>query len=328
MQDKLNDAIDKRLSLMSEPHVGAFRLFNGFTEGIPQLVFEIFAKTLVCLDYSPVDDTKAADQRDAAIELIKDRLPWLKTGLLKQRKSKEASEKNGTVIFGEKADNKIKEDGVWHAVNLSMNQDASFYLDTAELRHWMRENLTNKSVLNTFAYTGSLGTAALVGGASEVLHLDLNRNFLNMAKRSAELNGFEVKKQMYQTGDFWSRIHQYKKAEKRFDCVVLDPPLFAKTPKGRIDIVNNYTSLINKVRPLISDGGYLITISNALFQTGEDHHQVLTKLCEDGYLSIEKLVSVPSSFIGNPELLKSDLPSDPAPYNHSTKITILNVKRK
>ena len=58
-------------------------------------------------------------------------------------------------------DRKIKEHGVWYAINLTINRDTSLYLDTRNLRKWLIENLKDKSVLNTFAYTGSFGVAAL-----------------------------------------------------------------------------------------------------------------------------------------------------------------------
>ncbi|OGI05802.1 MAG: hypothetical protein A2Y40_01505 [Candidatus Margulisbacteria bacterium GWF2_35_9] len=209
-----------------------------------------------------------------------------------------------------------------------MNRDASFYLDTRDLRKWVNENLAGKSVLNCFAYTGSIGIAALVGGASEVLQLDLSRTFLSMAKRSAELNGKEVDKSQYQIGDFWSRINQYKKSGKEFDCIILDPPVYAKTQKGIIDIVNKYDKIINKVRPLIVNGGILITINNALFQSGQDHRDVLDRLCKDGYLSIEKMIDVPADCVGIQENINLNLPVNPFPYNHSTKITIMRVKKK
>ena len=51
-------------------------------------------------------------------------------------------------------------------------------------------HLAGKTVLNTFAYTGSLGVAARAGGAARVVHLDLSRAFLNVAKDSYARNGF------------------------------------------------------------------------------------------------------------------------------------------
>jgi len=60
-------------------------------------------------------------------------------------------------LFGTELDSKIKEFNTWYAIDLTLNQDASFYLDTRNLRKWISESMKDKTVLNAFAYTGSLG---------------------------------------------------------------------------------------------------------------------------------------------------------------------------
>jgi 23S rRNA (cytosine1962-C5)-methyltransferase len=84
--------------------------------------------------------------------------------------------------------------------------------------------------------------------------------------------------------------------------------------------------LINKVRPLINNGGTLIAINNAIFLSGKEYMETLENICKDGYLSIRELIPVPEDFIGQNRIGKPI--TDPAPFNHSTKIAILDVKRK
>jgi 23S rRNA (cytosine1962-C5)-methyltransferase len=207
-----------------------------------------------------------------------------------------------------------------------MNRDASFYLDTRNLRQWLIQNMHGKSVLNTFAYTGSLGAAAHAGGASQVVQLDLNRQFLNLAKDSYTLNGFPIHKADFIAADFFPAIGMFKREGKTFDCVLIDPPFFSTTSKGKVDQVNESARLINKVRPLINDGGTLIAINNALYVSGKEYMQTLESLCKDGYLSIKELIPVPEDMVG---YNKMNAPiTDPSPFNHSTKIAILDVKRK
>jgi 23S rRNA (cytosine1962-C5)-methyltransferase len=119
------------------------------------------------------------------------------------------------------------------------------------------------------------------------MHLDLSRKFLNIAKTSYTLNGFPIHKRDFQAGDVWPLINRFKREGERFDCVFLDPPFFATTPKGVVDLTQNYAKLINKVRPLINDNGYLIAINNALFLSGAAYLKTLESLCDDHYLKIE-----------------------------------------
>jgi 23S rRNA (cytosine1962-C5)-methyltransferase len=207
-----------------------------------------------------------------------------------------------------------------------MNRDASFYLDTRNLRQWLIDNMRDKTVLNTFAYTGSLGVAAVAGGASRVVQLDLNRQFLNLAKDSYTLNGFPIRKGDFVAADFFPAISQFKNRKESFDCVIIDPPFFSTTSRGKVDQVHESARLINKVRPLISDGGILIAINNALYVSGQEYRATLDALCKDGYLRIRELMSVPQDMAGYNNVTAPI--TDPSPFNHSTKIAILDVKRK
>src|SRR5205085_10219435 len=131
------------------------------------------------------------------------------------------------------------------------------------LRAGATHPLAGRSVVNAFAYTGSLGVAATAGGARRVVQLDLKREYLNLAKNSYTLNGFPIARADFQAGDFWTQISRMKRAGERFDCVIVDPPFFAATGKGTVDLVAQSHRVINKVRPLINDGGSLVTINNA-----------------------------------------------------------------
>lgn len=321
----LKNALEVRASFFDAPHESAFRLFNGFTEGEPDLVVDLYASTLLIHNYA--DDTiRGKSIAEHAVQFLQDQLSWLRAGIIKTRNSQSQEERRGQLLFGEKPDTRIKEHGVWYSVDLTMNRDASFYLDTRNLRKWLIEHMQDKTVLNTFAYTGSLGVAALAGGAKRVVQHDLNRQFLNVGKTSYTLNGFPIPRQDFIAADFFTLTAKLKRTSETFDCVIIDPPFFSTTSKGKVDQVHESARLINKVRPLIRDGGMLVAINNALFVSGREYMQTLEELCRDGYLDIRELIPVPEDFIGNTKFNSSI--TDPAPFNHSTKIAILDVKRK
>jgi 23S rRNA (cytosine1962-C5)-methyltransferase len=323
----LEKAVSAREGRLDDGHTSALRLFNGFLEGCPELVVDLYGRTLVLHDYAQLPEDGLALVRQAH-GWLQSRLPWLQAGVVKARNGQTAEAKNGRLLFGEKPDRKVQEGRVWYALDLCMQQDASLYLDTRNLRAWAKQTLGGKSVLNTFAYTGSLGVAALVGGASRVVQLDLNRSFLNLAKTSYTLNGFPIHKEDFLNGDFWELVGRLKRTEARFDCVLVDPPFFSAPPKGRLDLNTDSARLINKVRPLINDGGLLVSVNNALYVSGEEYMQTLEGLCEDGYLKIAGLIPVPEDFTGYPETRVGEPVTDPAPFNHSTKIAVLEVRRK
>ena len=325
--EPIEDALTFRASFFDERHETAFRLFNGFTEGNPDLVIDLYARTLVIHNYADNPEQRFASVR-AAQEFLLARLPWIRTVVVKTRNSQDPQQKRGTVVYGETADRKILENGVWYAIDPTINRDASLYLDTRNVRVWATKRLKDKSVLNTFAYTGSLGVAAQAGGAARVVHLELNRRFLNVAKTSYTLNGFPINKSDFQVGDFWPKISRLKAADERFDCVFLDPPIYSATARGVVHLAQSYTRLINKVRPLIKHDGYLVAINNALFFSGAAYLKEIESLCADGYLTIEELIRVPEDFMGDSQAQRAASVTDPAPFNHSTKIVVLKVRRK
>lgn len=325
--DALAPALAARSACFDPRHEAAFRLFNGWTEGCPFLSADLYGQTLVLHNHA--DPSASADtQIEQAARFYRRQISWLRAVLVKARYGGTEDEKKGTLVWGDSLTRRVRENGVWYAVDLRLNQDASFYLDTRHLREWAKANLTGKSVLNTFAYTGSLGVAARAGGAARVVHLDLKRAFLNVAKDSYVQNGFAINTADFLAGDFWPQISHLKRDGARFDCVLVDPPLFARTRHGTVDLVEAGARVLNKVRPLIADGGTLVTVNNALFVSGASYLQMLQALCADGYLSLETLLPVPQDFVGYSDRERLALPADPAPFNHPTKIAVLRVRRK
>jgi len=327
IQNFLEKALTSRQSLLETDHQGAFRLFAGFYEGCPDLVADLYARTLVLNSYS--DDEQSSKQTlNEAQQILLEKLPWLDCVVQKQRFTSDAALKRGQITFGERCDDAIVETGIRYAIDLRMNQDASFYLDTRNLRAWLLDNARGLEVLNTFAYTGSLGVAALAGGAARVVQVDRNARFLELARRSAMLNRLDLGKMKLRAADFFSETARYKKEGLTFDVGIIDPPFFSVTEKGTVDMVSESLRLINKLRPLIRDGGRLIAINNALFLPGKTYIEGVETLCKDGYLEIEELIPVPEDITGFANTIVSTAPADPAPFNHSTKMVVMRVKRK
>lgn len=325
--DFINKAVKARSGLFDADHESAFRLFNGFFEGWPDLTIDLYASTLLIHNYAEPPENLEPWLQAVQMDLLK-LLPWIKTIIVKTRNAEDPQERLGRVTFGGSPDHKIRERGVWYAIDLLLNRDASFYLDTRNLRGWILDHLNGKTVLNIFAYTGSLGVAALAGGARRVVQLDRNQVFLNLAAASYDLNGFSGNQKDLLEGDFFSQTSQMRRSGLSFDCVLVDPPFFSVSSRGRVDLVSESRRLINKVRPLVSQNGWLVVVNNALFVPGAVYLSDLQKLCAEGYMDIEEVIPISSDITGYEETLKTRPLVDPAPFNHSTKIVILRVQRK
>lgn len=326
---RLEAAIDARGELVEPTHRTAFRLFNGFVEGLPSLVLDVYGRTLVVHDHADAPDGDEPTAR-AALESVLGRLSWVRAAVWKVRNGATPEARHGRLLLGTEKDldRKIRENDVWYAVALASHKDATFYLDTRELRAFAKRELAGLRVLNTFAYTGSLGVAARAAPASEVVHVDKSRTFLNVAKDSYALNGFLVRRGDFRAEDIFEAVGRLKREDALFDCVFVDPPFFSTTAKGRVDLEADMARVLNKVRPLVGHEGRLVAVNNALFVSGADYVRSLEALCADGYLAIERFVEVPADVAGYPATRVGAPPSDPAPFAHSTKIAVLRVRRK
>jgi len=314
-----------RLNDASLKNTQAYRLFNGFYEGIPGLIVDRFARTLIIKNFARQPEM-LEELIQPAIDFYKKSIPEINAILLKTRHAKEESQRVGQIIEGE-PDQEIFENGIRYSLDLQLNQDDSFYLDTRNLRQWLSDNMKDKTLLNTFAYTGTLGIAALAGGASTVIQTDLNAKYLHIAKNSAAFQN-EAGKNQVLAGDFFKHMARFKNQNNLFDAIIIDPPLYSKTQAGEVSLLNNWQKLINKVRPLVAHEGYLILINNALYLSGETLYAQIQKMCETGYMKIKEIIDIPQDIIGYPHTIKTQPQIDPKPYNHPTKITITRVKRK
>ncbi|MCB2209441.1 class I SAM-dependent methyltransferase [bacterium] len=322
--DKITQAVHYRRDELD--HLQALRLYNGFYEGYPGLVLDRYGPTLVILDHGLPEGAESLFTELAQWALAQDL--GIQSVLLKQRRAEEEDRKNGLLIAGERLPDRIEEWGVQYSMDLRLNQDAGFYLDTRNLRHWLHDVAAGKRILNTFAYTGSLGVAAGVGGADLVVQTDLSDKFLQLAQNSWELNELNNNKQVIRPGDFFRVAGRMRNRDKLFDLVILDPPFFSTTTAGRVDQQGETTRLINKVRPLVAHDGQMVVINNALFLPGAAFIAELEALCRSDYLSLGEIIPIPEDITGYPETIVDTPPVDPAPFNHPTKIAVLNVTRK
>jgi 23S rRNA (cytosine1962-C5)-methyltransferase len=326
-QSLLESALTARLPLLTEPHNTALRLFNGFFEGWLELIVDLYGATLVIFNYAD-DPANLSEALPAVADFYRARLPWLVAVLVKTRHSPIPAERNGKLLWGGPPARRVQENGVWYALDLTLHQDASFYVDMRGLRAWLKANASGLSVLNIFAYTGSLGASCRAGGAARILQVDLNRRFLNLAKDTFNLNGWPVQRADFLAEDFFRLAGQLRRRAETYDLVILDPPFFSATSAGRVDLVGDSARLINKVRPLVRGGGRLIAVNNALFTSGEEYVRVLEGLGADGYLALEEIIPVSEDVAGYPATRLSFPPANPAPFNHPTKIVVLRIKSK
>ena len=194
-------AIAVRAPLLHDAHNTALRLFSMALPRVIRIWWSIYIgrpRSFIIRRSGLTGTTRVQE----TVTMLLARLPWLRAIIVKTRHSALAADRRASTL-GATIDRQVCEHGVWYAVDLLLNRDASLYLDTRNLRAWVIRELRGKTVLNTFAYTGSIGVAALAGGATQVTQLSIAMgNSSSVAKASYALNHFPVRKKDFLVGDF------------------------------------------------------------------------------------------------------------------------------
>lgn len=136
------------------------------------------------------------------------------------------------------------------------------FLDHAPLRRDLLEGLARGRVANLFAYTGSLSVAAALGGADEVVTVDLSKATLDWAQTNAELNGCADRAKVV-AADALDWLPRVAKKGELFDAVLLDPPSFSRSKKRTFSTDRDLVELHEAAARALKPGGLLVTSINS-----------------------------------------------------------------
>jgi 23S rRNA (cytosine1962-C5)-methyltransferase len=156
--------------------------------------------------------------------------------------------------------------------------DPLLFLDLRAGRRHLLRQAEDMEVLNLFAYTCGLGVAAARGGCRAVLNVDFAASALEVGQRNAELSGCAGSSFETVCADVLPTVRQlaglpvkgrasrrrpYERFEPRqFDLVLLDPPAWAKSPFGAVDVVRDYPSLFKPALLATRPGGAMLVTNN------------------------------------------------------------------
>jgi len=205
------------------------RLSAGLADGLPGLVVDRFGPLVVAVDYAgPGTDGLTAP---ALLDLVREACPGRHV-VTKARSSADGTNKFATashVPEGGARPLVARERGLAFEIGLDPAHDFGIFLDAAKARLFVREAARGQRVLNLFSYTGAFGVAAAAGGATDVVNVDPNREYLAWSLRNAALNGVSMRVLPDTAQDHLAkhlRRLARNPAQANYDLVIVDPPAF------------------------------------------------------------------------------------------------------
>ncbi|MDB5096458.1 MAG: methyltransferase small, partial [Cyanobacteria bacterium RYN_339] len=258
---RLTEAIayrERYAKLDPSPNAG-YRLIHAEADGLPALIVDRYGSFLVVQALA----LGIAERMPMIVELLAE-LTGCK-GIYERSdvlvRNLEGLPQATGVLYGEAppADLVIEEHGSKFRVDVATGQKTGFFLDQRLNRQRVRE-LARGRVLNTFCYTGGFSIAAALGGAEEVVSVDISADAIALAEENARLNGVEAKC-TWQAANAFDALREYEKAGEKFDVVILDPPAFTKNKDSVPGAVRGYKEINLRALRLLNPGGLLVTSS-------------------------------------------------------------------
>jgi 23S rRNA (cytosine1962-C5)-methyltransferase len=147
--------------------------------------------------------------------------------------------------------------------------NATFFIKPTSFRHvglfpeqstnwdWLEELIHSVSytpkVLNLFAYTGAASVGAALAGA-EVCHVDASKGSTAWAKDNAALSGLPEDAIRWIVDDVRKFMQREIRRGKKYDIILMDPPVFGRGPKGEIwRLEEELVGLFDLCRQLLSE---------------------------------------------------------------------------
>lgn len=152
----------------------------------------------------------------------------------------------------------VTERGARYLVHLQKGQNHGLFLDMAEGRQWVREHAQGHKVLNLFAYTCAFSVVALLGGAKQVVNVDMSGGAMALGQQNHPLNGLTAGASFLNHDIFktWGRITR----GGPYGIVIVDPPSFQK---GSFVATKDYARLMRRLPELLRPDGHVLLCLNA-----------------------------------------------------------------
>jgi len=281
--DSLARALTARADLLASllaSDTDCYRLFHGTVEGMPGLTVDRYGEVLLVQSFHEPLEAGALEAIEA---WYRREHPLFARCVYNDRSagnSRIANVLTAEAQMAAESQIDIRELGVRYAFRARhRGQDPWLFLDLRAARRQVQAVAAGKSVLNLFSYTCGVGVAAAVAGARRVLNVDFAASSLAVGRENAALNAVSDRLEFLES-DYFPAARQLAGLDvpkgrrgqslppftrvdaEAFDLVFLDPPRYAKSAFGVVDLVNDYGAVFKPALLATREGGTLIACNN------------------------------------------------------------------
>ena len=246
-----------QLGLVNNSETNCYRLVHGEGDNLSGLVIDYYNGTAVVQCHS-VGMFKNLDNIVKALQqTMGERLTAIYNKSEGTLPFKAGIENKDGLLWGEIKTENALEYGNSFFIDWIQGQKTGFFIDQRENRKLVEFYAKDRTVLNTFCYTGGFSVYALRGGAKKVVSVDCSARAIELTDKTVAMNFPNAAHEsvVSDTFKFLDNNHD------EFDLIILDPPAFAKHGKVLNNALQGYKRLNMKAIERIKKGGILFTFS-------------------------------------------------------------------
>ncbi len=246
----------KSFGLTDSSTTNCYRLVFGEGDELPSLIIDIYDTVAVIQAHSIGMHLVKNDIAEALKSIYGKKITCIYDKSAETLPKQYAVGISNAAIYGEAKQVEVIENGNKFLIDFEAGQKTGFFVDQRDNRALLGKYAKDKTVLNTFCYTGGFSIYAAKGGAKLVHSVDSSKTAIALAEKNAALNNLQNHEAFcMDTFDFLKE----KRAE--YDLIILDPPAFAKSRDSKHNAVIGYKKLNVAALKQIKPGGILFTYS-------------------------------------------------------------------
>lgn len=268
---RLDQALTLRRDLLGLDKVtDAYRIVHSEGDGLSGLVLDRFGDTLVLEFFS----AGMFRQRDLLRDLLTERFPgsrfyWFAEAHVQKQESFDVRAQEAP------APGTITEHGLRFRVAPGSKHKTGFFLDQRDNRRWLAEFCAGKKVLDLCCNSGGFSVYAKgLGGADEVVGIDLDEEALAQARHNGNLNQARIR---FVQADLFAWLREVLPSGQRFDVVVLDPAKQTRDREAVDYALKRYLDMNRLALQAVAPGGIFLTCSCTGLVKEEDFLEALRR---------------------------------------------------
>lgn len=159
----------------------------------------------------------------------------------------------------------VQEAGLSFLVNLSDYLDTGLFIDHRLTRGMVASQSKGKLVLNLFSYTSSFSVYAVSGGCRRVTSVDLSNTYLTWSRKNFLLNKIPESVHEEVRMDVMLYLKEARKAGRKWDFIIADPPTFSNSKKSPqdFDVNHDWPELLEHCASVLELNGQILFSTNS-----------------------------------------------------------------